>query len=73
MGTQQSNDGAAKFFGTIGGDLQGLAGGLINTVSAPGNIANALAGYLNSPLSGITLPLIILGGLYVASQVLTKV
>ena len=30
MGTQQSNDGTAKYFGTIGGDLKGLASGAIN-------------------------------------------
>ena len=30
MGTQQSNDSAAKCFGTIGGDLQGLASGATN-------------------------------------------
>ena len=59
----------AKCFGTIGGDLQGLASGKTNIISAPGNVANALAGYLHSPLSGITLPIIIVGGLYFITKV----
>ena len=33
MGTQQSNDGAAKFFGTIGADIQGVASGAINIIN----------------------------------------
>ena len=45
MGTWQSNEGAQKCFGTIGVDLQGLASGAVNIISAPGKIANALVGY----------------------------
>ena len=62
MDTQQSIAGADKFLGTIWGDLQGLALDAINIISAPANIMNLLAGYFNSLLSGITLPLIIIGG-----------
>ena len=32
MGTQQSTDSAGKFFGTIGGDQQGLGSGAINMI-----------------------------------------
>ena len=64
MGTSQSNEGAAKFFGTIAGDLQGVASGAINTINMTAQIINSITGFLSSPLSGITLPIIIIGGLY---------
>ena len=64
MGTQQSNDGAAKFFGTIGADIQGVASGAINMINMPAQIMGSISGFLSSPLSGITLPIIIIGGLY---------
>ena len=35
MGTQQSNDDAANFFGTIGGDIEGIASGAINMTNLP--------------------------------------
>ena len=69
MGTQQSNDGVATFIGTIGGDLQGLASGTINIRSAPANIINLLTGFLSGLLSGITLPIITFGGLYLITKV----
>ena len=69
MATQQSNDGDAEFFGTIGGDLQGFASGAINIINAPAQIMNSLAGFLSSPLSGITLPIFIIGGLYIITKV----
>ena len=72
MGTQQSNDCARDFFYGLGGVLERGAGAVTNTIAGPGNVMNAMANYLNSPLSGITLPIIILGGLYVASQVISK-
>ena len=64
MGTQQSNDGAAICFGSIGGDLQGLAFGAINIINAPAQIMTSLAKFLSSFVSGITLLIIIIGVLY---------
>ena len=69
MGNKQSDEGAAKFFGTIGGDLQGLASGAINMINAPAQIINLLAGFLSFYLWGITLPIIIIGGLYFITEV----
>ena len=63
MGTQQSN-GAAKFFGTIGADIQGVASAGINMITMPAQIMSSISGFLSSPLSEITLPIIIIGGLY---------
>ena len=70
--TQQSNAGARDFFFGIGGALEKQAGALSSSIGAPGQLAGALSNYINSPLGGITLPIIILGGLYVASQVIRR-
>ena len=68
----ESNKGARDFFFGVGGTLEKGAGALSSTIGAPGALAGALPNYVSSPLGGITLPIIILGGLYVASQVLRK-
>ena len=60
MGTQQSNERAQKIIGKIRGDLQGSASGAINMINAPAQSMNPLAGFLSSPLSGITLPIIVI-------------
>jgi hypothetical protein len=72
MGTKQSNDGAKDFFYKIGGVLEKGANSLTSSLAAPGQIAAALSNYISSPLGGITLPIIILGGMYVASQVVSR-
>ena len=72
MGNEQSNKGARDFFFGVGGTLEKGAGALSSTIGAPGQLPGALSNYMNSRLGGITLPIIILGGLYVASQVLKK-
>ena len=68
MGTKQSNEGAADFFHTIGGNLQGLSNAMTSSISAPGQIAEALSNYISSPLGGITIPIVIIGGIFVFTQ-----
>ncbi len=72
MGTKQSNDGAKDFFYKICGTLEKGMGALTSSISVPGQIAAALSNYISSLLGGITLPIIILGDLYVASQVVSR-
>jgi len=72
MGNKQSDAGARDFFYGLGGALERGAGAVSSTLGAPGQLANALSSYISSPLGGITLPIIILGGLYVASQVIRR-
>ena len=72
MGNKQSDAGARDFFLGIGGALEKQAGALSSSIGAPGALAGALSNYINSPLGGITLPIVVLGGLYVASQVLRR-
>ena len=46
MSTKQSNEGAQRFFLTIGGDLQGLVSSSVNIISAPAQIKNSSTGFL---------------------------
>ena len=68
MGSQQSNAGAAKFFGGVGGILEKGANTAINLASVPSQLAGSLTNFMNNPLSAIAIPIILLGGLYVISQ-----
>ena len=76
MGNKESNENAEEFFVGFGNGLvdrfdKGY-GAILNTASAPANLANSIGSYINSPLGGIMLPIIIIGGLYVASTVFKK-
>ena len=71
MGNKQSDKGARDFFYGVGGVFEKGGNAISSTLGAPGALAGALSNYI-SPLGGITLPIIVLGGLYVASQVLIK-
>ena len=72
MGNSKSNEDAKDFFTGFGNKLEQGFDGLVGSISAPGNLAKALGQYLNSPLGGITIPIIIIGGLFVVSTVLKK-
>ena len=56
-------------FRILGGDFSGLSSATINKINSPANIINSLAGFLSSPLSGITLPYIINGNLSFITKV----
>jgi len=76
MGNKESNENAEEFFIGFGNGLvdrfdKGF-GGIMNTVNAPGNLANSIGSYINSPLGGIMLPIMIIGGLFVVSTVFKK-
>jgi len=47
-------------------------GGIMNTVNAPGNLANSVGEYINSPLGGIMIPIMLVGGLFVVITVFGK-
>ena len=72
MGNKQSDQGARDFFFGLGGVFEKGANAVTSSIAAPGTLASAMANYMNSPLGGITIPIIIIGGMYVASQVLIK-
>jgi len=76
MGNKESNENAEEFFNGFGNGLvdrfdKGY-GGIMNTVSAPGNLANSVGEYINSPLGGIMIPIMLVGGLFVVITVFGK-
>ena len=76
MGNKESNEKAEEFFNGFGNGLvdrfdQGF-GGIMNTVKATDNLANSLGSYITSPLCGIMLPIMVIGGLFVGSTVFKK-
>ena len=68
MGNDQSNEDARKCFYGIGGAAERGANGLINAASAPSRLMDAMGKFLTSPTTGIILPIVALGGLYIVMQ-----
>ena len=72
MGNDQSNRGAEKFFGGIGGILERGANAAVNTMTLPQQLMKSATDFVSSPMGSIMIPIVALGGLYIASQVLIK-
>ena len=76
MGNKESNENAEEFFTGFGNGLvdrfdQGF-GGIMNTVNAPAKLAGSVGEYINSPLGGIMIPIMLVGGLFVVITVFGK-
>ena len=69
MGNDQSNQEAKDFFQNLGNGIVNrvdkYSNAVTNTLNAPANLANSLGSFLTSPTSGIILPIVALGGLYI--------
>ena len=72
MGNKQSDEGAQKFFGGIGGILERGANAAVNTLTLPQQLMKSATDFVSSPLGSIMIPIVALGGLYITSQVLIK-
>ena len=79
MGNAKSDAGAEKFFNGVGGLLEKGGNQFITTLSMPQqmmqtalNGAKGATDFLTSPLGGLMIPIIAIGGLYIASIVLKK-
>ena len=72
MGNKQSDEGAQKFFGGIGGILERGANAAVNTLTLPQELMKSATDFVSSPMGSIMIPIVALGGLYIASQVLIK-
>ena len=83
MGNDQSNAGAAVFFGKVGGGLESLVNRGTNqffdTLSMPqkmmqtaNNDVQGATNFLSSPIGGILIPILAIDGLYIAVQVVKK-
>ncbi len=76
MGNSESNEKAEEFFVGFGNGLvdrfdQGF-GGIMNTFNAPAKLAGSVGDYLTSPLGGIMIPIMLVGGLFVVMTVFGK-
>jgi hypothetical protein len=61
MGTQQSNEGAQRFFDNLGNAIT-------SDLGAPGALANGISNLLSNGLTGLILPIALIGGIYIISQ-----
>ena len=65
MGNDQSNEDARNFFMGVGGVIERGAAAATNAASAPSRLMDSMGKFLTSPTSGIILPIVALGGLYI--------
>ena len=72
MGNKQSDEGAQKFFGGLGGILERGANAAVGTLTIPQQLMKSATDFVSSPMSSIMIPIVALGGIYIASQVLIK-
>ena len=72
MGNKQSDEGAQKFFGGLGGILERGGNAVVGTLTLPQMMMKSATDFVSSPMGSIMIPIVALGGLYIASQVLIK-
>ena len=83
MENEQSDQGAKDFFGKLGGGVESLinrgTNQMFETMSMPQKMmqigTKAVQGatdFISSPMGGILIPILAIGGLYIAVQVVKK-
>ncbi len=72
MGNDQSNRGAEKFFGGIGGILERGGNAVVGTLTLPQQLMKSATDFISSPMGSLMIPIVAIGGLYIASQVIKK-
>ena len=83
MGNEQSDKGAKDFFGKLGGGLESIlnkgTNQMFETMSMPQKLmsigtkaADGAVNFLSSPRGGILIPIMCIGGLYIAVQLVKK-
>ena len=69
MGNSDSNEKAAQFFDNLGSQIQQRTDRFndlfYKTASIPAQIAGATTQFLTSPMSGIIIPIVALGAVYI--------
>ena len=68
MGNSESDQRAKDFFYGIGGSIEKGANTAMNIASAPARLMDSMGKFLTSPTTGIILPIVALGGLYIVMQ-----
>ena len=72
MGNKDSSDKADRFFLGLGGILERGASAGISAMTLPQQLLKAGTDFISSPMGGILIPIVAIGGLYVASQIVKK-
>ena len=68
MGNSESNEKAERFFMGIGGNIERGFNSAVNSATAPMRLLDSMGKFLTSPTTGIILPIVALGGLYIVMQ-----
>ena len=72
MGNKDSSDKADRFFLGLGGIAERGANSAISVLSLPQQLMKSATDFISSPMGGILIPIVAIGGLYVASQIVKK-
>ena len=72
MGNDQSNRGAEKFFGGFPGILEKGGNAVVGTLTLPQQLMKSATDFISSPMGSLLIPIVAIGGLYIASQVVKK-
>ena len=68
MGNSESDQRAKDFFYGVGGKIEKGFDSAVNTITAPSRLMDSFGKFLTSPTTGIILPIVALGGLYIVMQ-----
>ena len=72
MGNKQSDEGAERFFGSIGGMFEKSFDASLSMMTLPAQLMKSTTSFISSPMGGIMLPILAIGGLYIATQFIKK-
>ena len=68
MGNSESDQRAKDFFYGVGGKIEKGFDSAVNAATAPMRLMDSMGKFLTSPTTGIILPIVALGGLYIVMQ-----
>ena len=69
MGNKQSDEGAQRFFGGIGGILERGGNAVVGTLTLPQELMKSATDFISSPMGSLMIPIVAIGGLYVITQI----
>ena len=72
MGNDQSNRGAEKFFGGFAGILEKGGNAVVGTLTLPQQLMKSATDFISSPMGSLMIPIVAIGGLYIASNLIKK-
>ena len=72
MGNSKSDQGAKDFFYGVGGILEKGANAGVGMLTLPQQLMKSATDFISSPMGSLMIPIVAIGGLYIASQVVKK-